>query len=86
MAASEHVDWWYWSLDLPGLTHDGAAALLRFAEQNGESFGSLVDPGEFLTVHLDRDTVETICAALKISECDPGADSLLEIFQAWLDP
>ena|ERR1700722_6501611 len=57
--------WRYWSLDLPGLDRSSAQELLRAAEGGGMSdAGSLVDPEQFLTVHLDRLTVSAVYTAL----------------------
>lgn len=57
--------WPYWSLDLPGLSSAKAHELLKMAERSGMSFGgTLVDPAQFLTMHLDRPTVEAVHSAL----------------------
>ena len=57
--------WPYWSLDLPGLSGAKAQELLKIAERSGMSFGeTLVDPAQFLTMHLDGPTVEAIHDAL----------------------
>jgi hypothetical protein len=50
-----------WSLDMPGLTRQHAEELVSFAKDTGISiFATAVDPDEFLTLHLDRDTVESL--------------------------
>ena len=57
--------WPYWSVDLPGLSRSSAEQLLQVAQHEGLSVsGSLVDPALFLTLHVDRETVDAVCAAL----------------------
>lgn len=86
----------YWTVDLPGLDREGAEQVLGWAKSRrlGEG-GSLVDPAAFLTLHLDRDTVETLVAALSASAAETGgpeqgdvgrviAGGILEVFRDWL--
>jgi hypothetical protein len=57
--------WPYWSVDLPGLSRSNAQQVLETAERSGLSFGgTLVDPAQFLTLHLDGPTVEAVHAVL----------------------
>ena len=86
--------WRYWSVDLPGLSRSSAEELLRIAERAGMSTaGSLVDPAQFLTAHLDRDTVEAVYAALsrmRSSEDDASqsdahtVNGFRELLEEWL--
>ena len=52
---------YYWGIDVPGLTADQAAALVVVV---GDTFPDLqglpVDPAEFLTLSMDRATVEIL--------------------------
>jgi hypothetical protein len=68
--------WPYWSIDLPGLSRSSAEELLQVAQQEDLSVsGLLVDPALFLTLHIDRETVDAVCNAL--SRVDP---LFLELF------
>lgn len=92
-------EWHYWSVDLPGLDRAQAEELLGMAERAGISFfgrsflGTTVDPEQFLTLHLDRPTVETLVRALKAvpsdrsspEEADQIAAGIREGLQEWLD-
>jgi hypothetical protein len=56
----------YWSLDVPGLTRSQAEELRAFVKDSGVSdFVTAVDPSEFLTLHLDRDTVRSLLQAVE---------------------
>jgi hypothetical protein len=86
--------WPYWSIDLPGLSRSKAHALLNVAEDMGISFGgTLVDPAKFLTLHLDRPTVESayraLTSALSHKEAPVQADHRIasgfcEALKEWL--
>jgi hypothetical protein len=87
--------WPYWSIDLPGLSRSSAEELLQVAEQGGLSVsGSLVDPALFLTLHIDRETVDAVCAALsRVDWSDavagqpaaPIVNGFRELLQEWLN-
>jgi hypothetical protein len=87
--------WPYWSVDLPGLSRSSAEQLLQVAQQEGLSVsGSLVDPALFLTLHIDRETVDAVCAALsRIDWPDAVAgqpvsaivNGFRELLQEWLN-
>jgi hypothetical protein len=69
MAEEEGFHWYeggyFWAVNLPGLTREQAEKLLVMAERAGMSFGgSTVNPSEFLTLHLDRASVEILFEAL----------------------
>jgi hypothetical protein len=89
----ETSDWHYWSLDLPGLTEAQAADLLGTAQGKGLAEGSIVDPRRFLTLHMDRVTVECLRDALKVASNVPGLSSdtarvcagMMEDFSEWLE-
>jgi hypothetical protein len=76
---------YYWSVDLPGLTKQGAEELLTFVADGHDIHGSAVNPDLFLTLHIDRDTAETLSKALKNEKDDPVAQSLLGVVNEWLD-
>jgi hypothetical protein len=87
--------WPYWSIDLPGLSRSSAEELLQVAEQEGLSVsGSLVDPALFLTLHIDRETVDAVCTALsRVDWPDAAAgqpvsaivNGFRELLQEWLN-
>jgi hypothetical protein len=89
-----HDGWPYWSVDLPGLSRLNAQQVLEMAERSGLSFGgTLVDPAQFLTLHLDRPTVEAVYVALsRGQECaqiakHPDAvtvNGFTELLEEWL--
>lgn len=76
----------YWVLDLPGLTKDGADAMLKVARRETDVVGpSAVDPSIYLTLSLDRQTVASIAAALSgINKRNEIVQSILEEFEDWL--
>jgi len=87
---SERVDQ-PWSLDLPGLDSAGAAEIVSFARDTGLcELASAVDPNLFLTLHLDRATVEVLSRMIKeLGKLpDSGAEMTLqgisEDFEEWL--
>lgn len=90
MTDSEGV-WPYWAVDLPGLSRPQAEELLGIAQQAGMSYGgTTVDPREFLTLHLDRDTVLTILwalnARLQNEPFDPAAVAgVADILREWIE-
>ena len=77
----------YWSVDLVGLSEQGANAVVRFAEHaEAGVHGTTVDPTAWLTLHLDRDTVEGLVRALVATEHAGGTvgRSVLEVLEDWL--
>jgi hypothetical protein len=87
-------DWPYWSVDLPGLSQAQAVEMISAAERAGlPSGGAAIDPREFLTMHLDRRTVEDLHHALTSDLVTlPSASEELsiilgfaEILKEWLD-
>jgi hypothetical protein len=87
--------WPYWSIDLPGLSRSSAEELLQVAEQESLSAScSLVDPALFLTLHIDRETVDAVCTALsRVDWPDAAAgqpasaivNGFRELLQEWLN-
>jgi len=87
--------WRYWSVDLPGLNHSSAKEVLEFARHSKISqYGSVVDPHQFLTLHFDRQTVESIYAVLsriaRPEETDnesvsPEVIGFRDLLEEWLD-
>jgi hypothetical protein len=67
----------YWSIDLPGLNQDQAEELIGIAERAGmlSYGGSVVDPGRFLTFHLDKETVDSLRRALAFAQVHHGLSS-----------
>ena len=86
---------YFWAVNLPGLTRHQAEALLTMAERAGMSFGgTTVDPAEFLTLYLDRPSVEILVQALNAvppgwEPAEPadtyGLASMREELREWLD-
>lgn len=75
----------YWSVDLPGLKESGAALLIERAAEFGVSDGgTAVDPQRWLTLHMDRETVEEIAEGLRAIGGSAGY-GLLGTLEEWLD-
>lgn len=65
---NEQHAWPYWSVDLPGLTEANARRLLVWAEDEDVALGGIaVDPSDAFSVHMDRETVAALLAALEIA-------------------
>lgn len=78
---SEH----YWSIDFPGLTGVDAQRICDLVRRSGLAYGGiLADPDAFLTLHMDRSTVETLAEALAGARTTAGVQSLRETFDVWL--
>lgn len=80
-----------WSADLPGLDRPGAEKLVAFAREQGISaLASAVDPADFFTTHLDRDTVKSLLHLISpetsyVEERGVDLDGLGEDLKDWLD-
>lgn len=58
--------WPYWSVDLPGLTERGAAAIVNFANAGALSGdGTSVDPHVWFTSHLPIDGARQLASILR---------------------
>ncbi|RZU16409.1 hypothetical protein EV645_3973 [Kribbella rubisoli] len=86
MVAADDV---YWSIDFPGIDGARAQAIVDSAEQLGLASGGIVaDPDDYLTLHLDRDTVESLIVALAdVEAIGRSAEStvrgVLDILNEW---
>jgi hypothetical protein len=83
-----------WFVDLPGIGRSQAEELLALAVKAGLTpGGTVVDPREIFTAHLDRYTVEGLYCALISAEKDEAsvrteghdAHALREALKEWLD-
>lgn len=75
----------YWSVDLPGLSESGAARLIEHAAEVGVAEGgAAVDPRSWLTLHMDRETVETLAEGLRAAGGSTGY-GLLANCEEWLE-
>lgn len=75
----------YWSVDLQGLDEAGATVIVGVAESlPGVIGGQAVDPRTWLTLHLDRDTVESLAAALRAAPSTTIGASMFQEFDEWL--
>jgi len=80
-----------WAVDMPGLTRLDAHELVRFVRDSGVTeFATAVDPADFLTLHLDYDTVRSLLQAIS-PRGDPAAPGegvslagLSEVLAEWL--
>lgn len=77
------MDDYYWSVDVPGLDATSADRLAEHAAAHGYS-ATTVDPEHFLTLHMDRETVEMLRDALSGLPTDDPSQPILEIFVSWL--
>ena len=94
MAEAENNGDMYWSVVIPTLTRQEAELLLSMARSIRSNLeGSLVDPYYFFSLHIDRDSAETVHAALNLlmnsstsSIQEKGtARGLTEIINDWID-
>lgn len=78
----------YWSIDIPGLTKAQAGALLAYAKDNFDLFGSAADPSLWLIAHMGADTVRPILEAIEIAgdrvEDRQAAGAIRDVFDEWL--
>jgi hypothetical protein len=78
----------YWSVDIPGLTEGQAKAIADNSEGLGYfGTGHAVDPHRWLTMHMDRWTVEFLERAVNdLLKRDVLAEGggLLETYRGWL--
>jgi len=80
-----------WAVDMPGLTRLDAHELVRFVRDSGVTeFATAVDPADFLTLHLDYDTVRSLLQAISPRR-DPASqgqnvslEGLSEVLAEWL--
>ena len=77
----------YWSVDIPEMTRYQAQELLTLlAKSNPTLHGIPVDPAKFLTIHMDRDSVNAIRHALAGDPIENSiTEGLIEIIDEWLD-
>ena len=82
----------YWAVDLPGLSKEGAAEVAEWAQSKGlTEISIVVDPGLFLALNLDRETVSAIHAALVQYTAPPESDSgiiagsVAGVLEEWLE-
>jgi hypothetical protein len=77
----------YWSVDIPGMTESQAHELLAWLAKSMPSLiGIPADPAKFLTVHMDRDSVNAIRHALtRDQDVNPITDGLIDMIDEWLD-
>ncbi|MET9592317.1 hypothetical protein ABZY45_15385 [Streptomyces sp. NPDC006516] len=86
MGNDEEADFPYWSIDMPGLDERRAVELAGLVRQSGAGIEpTLVDPMLWLTLHLDRETVEVVRDALASAPTTAVTASLVESFDEWLD-
>lgn len=76
----------YWGIDIPGLRERQAFDVANLIRQSDTGMvPSLVNPKLWLTLHLDRETVEAMRDALMSAERTIVTTSLIESFDEWLD-
>lgn len=76
---------YYWSIDLPGMTSDQVPLVVSAVEEAVTDLQAIpVDPEGFLTLSLDRDTVEALMAGLAEAEGGPVLDGIREVMGDWL--
>jgi hypothetical protein len=73
----------YWTVDFPGLNEAQANEIVQRGAELGFD-GFTVDPALFLTMSIDRPTVEALSEALGDRASDPMTAGVLELLQAWL--
>lgn len=76
----------YWAIDIPGLNHEQAMWLVSAINDRPHKLhASAVNPQVFLTLHLDRDTMLTLRAALSVAKPDKVVDGMRETLDDWLE-
>lgn len=83
----------YWSVDIPGLTHDQAVRVHDLLQPYAPLGVLLLDPSKFMVRGFDRPTVELLAVCLEaglatrdLAHADRmGVLSLLEDCRAWLE-
>jgi hypothetical protein len=80
------VSEWYWSVDIPGLTQQGAERVVSLCRDAaiGEVGCIAVDPRSWFMMHLDRTSVEVMASALQGTKNSRVADGLRELMEEWL--
>jgi hypothetical protein len=76
----------YWSVDIPGLTELEAHRLLRWVETESVGWhakGTALDPRVFLTLHLDRASVQMLYDDMMRSPVR-SAPGIAEELEGWL--
>lgn len=76
---------YYWSIDFPGMTSEQVPLVASAVEKAGIDLQVIpVAPEGFLTLSLDRDTVEALMAGLAEAERGPVLDGAMEVMEDWL--
>ena len=76
---------YYWSVDLPGMTSAQVPLVVSAVEEAGVDLQVVpVDPEGFLTLSLDRDTVEALMAGLAEAGGGPVLEGVKEVMADWL--
>ncbi len=76
---------WYWGVDIPQLTRENSEAVLSLIQRDCQGLsGSLVDPRQFLTLHIDQESAVTIRTALASLNSSAVGEGLKEIIDEWL--
>lgn len=76
----------YWGVDAPDMTADQASWVVSTIKGAGLGLEPMrVDPGVFLTLHLDRESVEAIVNGLASVPANPVSDGLRESLEDWLN-
>lgn len=83
----------YWSVDIPGLTHDQAVRVQETLQPDAPLGVLLLDPSRVMVRGFDRPTVELLAICLEaglaaggLSHADRmGALGLLEDCRTWLE-
>lgn len=75
----------YWSLDISGMTTKQGLQVVSAIKASAPFLDVLlVDPTKFLTLHLDRESVEAIVEGLAGVRLNPVNGSLRESLEEWL--
>lgn len=85
--SSDHAEEraFYWSLDIPGLTEERALQVASIIRGSGLSLEPLpVNPANFLTLHIDRESAETLMLGLAGIRPNAVSDGLRESIEDWL--
>jgi hypothetical protein len=75
----------YWNVDVPGLTREQAESLVATSQSRYGVQGTVLDPRDWFTLHIDLHTAEAVRAALQDSAANDASAGFREILEDWLE-
>jgi hypothetical protein len=79
------TDWHYWAVDVPGMTHEQAAATVRWLNEEYGLTGIPIDPHLWMSISMDVSTVRVLAdATARYPSDNEVAAGLREDCEEWL--